>query len=80
MTEGKGKETWNHTASIMAIIANANRDSKKQKRPFSADDFNPYAIKKRKKEEDSGKAGFAMLKEVFCGGQPKVKLTKPEEN
>ena len=42
MAEGLGRERWAHTSLICALIANANRDPKKQ-RPFRPDEFNPYA-------------------------------------
>jgi len=42
MTEGLGRQQWAHTSLICALIANANRDPKKQ-RPFRPDEFNPYA-------------------------------------
>ena len=34
---------WSYTSELMALIANCNRDPKKQPRPFVANDFNPYA-------------------------------------
>jgi hypothetical protein len=42
MAEGLGRERWAHTSLICSLIANANRDPKKQK-PFKPDDFNPYS-------------------------------------
>jgi hypothetical protein len=44
MAEGHHKDRWQHTASIMALIANVNRDPKKT-RPFKSSDFNPYVSK-----------------------------------
>jgi hypothetical protein len=41
MAEGQGRERWGHTATLCALIANANRDPKKH-RPFKPADFNPY--------------------------------------
>jgi len=40
MSEGHRKERWGHTASIMALLANINRDPKKHV-PFSPADFMP---------------------------------------
>ncbi|MHB1158236.1 MAG: hypothetical protein ACYC26_15535 [Phycisphaerales bacterium] len=41
MAEGYGQDRWAHTSLICALIANANRDPRKQ-RPIKPDDFNPY--------------------------------------
>jgi len=40
--EGRQKSEWGRTSLIACIIANANRDPSKQKRPFTPSDFNPY--------------------------------------
>ena len=42
MAESRARERWAHTSSVMALIANVNRDPKKG-RAFRPDDFNPYA-------------------------------------
>ena len=44
MAQGHGRERWAHTSLICAVIANAHRDSRKQ-RPVRPDDFNPYAVR-----------------------------------
>ena len=33
---------WNHTSSVMALMANANRDPKRRPTPFEPADFSPY--------------------------------------
>jgi len=33
---------WNHTSSVMALMANANRDPKRRPTPFEPSDFTPY--------------------------------------
>ena len=38
----RDKLEWSRTASIMALIANVNRDSKRRQEPFTIDDFSPY--------------------------------------
>jgi hypothetical protein len=43
MAEGRRKENWSHTSHLLAMLANANRDAKKQRQPFSPNDFNPFA-------------------------------------
>ena len=41
MYEGYEAQAWNHTASLMALLANANRDPKKT-RAFKMTDFHPH--------------------------------------
>jgi len=40
MSEARAQAMWAHTSSIMALIANVNRDPKRT-RPFKPSDFNP---------------------------------------
>lgn len=47
MAEGRQRSQWNQTASILAIIANVNRDEKKRSTPFSPSEFNPYSDAKQ---------------------------------
>jgi len=46
MAEARAKERWGHTSSLMALIANVNRDPKKHQ-AFRPDDFSPYAPRRR---------------------------------
>jgi len=41
MAETKARERWAHTSSLMALIANCNRDPKRRRRPWTPADFNP---------------------------------------
>lgn len=41
MLTGRRKHDWQQTASVCAVLANCHRDPKRQRRPFSPDDFNP---------------------------------------
>ena len=49
MATARQEADWSRTASIMAMLANINRDPKKRRRPFEAFDFmpEPYASKAR---------------------------------
>lgn len=40
---------WGHTSSMMALIANCNRDAKKQSKPYTPSDFDPFATKTQDK-------------------------------
>lgn len=42
MAEGRQRSQWNQTASILAMIANVNRDTSKRSTPFRPDEFNPF--------------------------------------
>ncbi|MBI1374490.1 MAG: hypothetical protein GC159_17370 [Phycisphaera sp.] len=71
MAEAKTKENWSHTASLMALIANAHRDPKKKPSPFKADDFTPKA----RSAPQEPKSDITILKDVFIkprrqGSQP----------
>lgn len=41
MDEAAAKERWNHTASLMALLANINRDPNRNPIPYFVDDFHP---------------------------------------
>lgn len=41
MAEARGKTEWARTGAILAMLANVNRDPKKQK-AFKPSDFNPF--------------------------------------
>ena len=47
MAEGRGREMWGHTSTVLAMMANCNRDPKKS-RVFSPSDFYPYAARRRR--------------------------------
>jgi len=68
MAEGRCREHWNHTASILAMLANVNRDPKKL-RAFKPDDFNPYVGTKVVRLDK--KDGFKVLKDLFVNPQRK---------
>ena len=36
------RRMWNHTSSVLAMVANVNRDRKRQSKPYIPADFNPY--------------------------------------
>ena len=63
MAEARMREDWRHTSSVMALIANSNRDPKKS-RPLKPRDFDPFA-----KSHQAVKVGVEILKEVFIDGR-----------
>ena len=61
MAEARCKERWSHTAALMALIANVNRDPKKTS-PYKPTDFNPYHQSRR---GPIPKVGIEALKQAF---------------
>ncbi len=55
MTEARLSHVWDHTSSMLAMLANCHRDPKKQ-RAFSAERFHPYRTKR------SGSGGLAITR------------------
>ena len=68
MTIARQSEAWNHTASVMALIANVNRDPKKG-RPLRPADFHPVQVVKRPKAAPL-KGDIGLLKTVFIDNAP----------
>ena len=63
MQEGHADELWSHTSSIMALIANCNRDPEKRKHPFTPADFNPLAH--RQTESEAKERPLSELKDEW---------------
>jgi hypothetical protein len=66
MAEARGRDYWNHTSAVLAMIANVNRDPKKTP-AFQPADFDPYRPPKAVRVDR--KTGFARLKSVFIDGK-----------
>ena len=71
MTEGMNRNRWAHTASLMAHLANLNRDPKRP--AYMAEDFNPM-VEERKADLPRMK-GVSALK-MLLGPNPKVVVRK----
>ena len=63
MAQAASKERWAHTSTMLALIANVNRDPKKT-RPFKPADFDPYSAKDRRNEAIEV-TDMAVLKDAF---------------
>jgi hypothetical protein len=63
MAEARMKDEWSRTSSLMALIANVNRDPKKT-RAFKPRDFDPFA-----RSGEPVKADVGVLKDVFIEGR-----------
>lgn len=65
MAEAKGRDDWAHTSSLLAMLANVNRDPKKQ-RPLKPSDFNPYEPRSSTSQGiPLNKDTIGLLKTVF---------------
>ncbi len=61
MAEARGRDRWAHTSTILAMIANVNRDPKKS-RPFKPQDFSPYRPVRKGPRK---KVPLSFLRDVF---------------
>ena len=50
MTQARQEDSWNHTAALLTMLANVNRDPKKG-RTFKPADFHPALPARRKRAE-----------------------------
>lgn len=48
MVEGRSRETWRHTSTLVWIVAEVNRSRKKRARPFTPEEFDPYERRSRR--------------------------------
>ncbi len=72
MAEAKSRDNWNHTASILALIINVNRDPKKH-RAVSPKQLNPYEQRSGKKDT---KLAFKYMKALWCEKENHVQKTQ----
>ena len=68
MVEEQQDNLWDHTASIMAIIAEVNRDKKKNPTPFTAARFHPR--KAKRKQPTIEQVDLKILKSIFVDRRP----------
>lgn len=65
MSQARQREQWNHTAAVMAMLANIHRDPKRS-RPFKPADFHPMPAESGgATERPVLKGDVSMLKSVF---------------
>lgn len=66
MAEGRSRERWAHTSSLLALMANAHRDPDAS-HVYKPGDFNPHY---QRPEPIVGKADIGVLKQVFVDNRP----------
>jgi hypothetical protein len=64
MAQSRQTENWNHTAALLAMLANVHRDPKKG-RALKPSDFHPVPKPKTKAEQPPIKGDIRMLKTLF---------------
>ena len=66
MAEARSRGDWAHTAAVMALIANVNRDPKKS-RSFKPADFDPFRQKtaRDRRAEAIEVTDLGTLKDAF---------------
>lgn len=52
MAERRIEYDWNHTAAVMALLAEANRDPSKRSRPYRPEEFHPLHQRRRRRRRD----------------------------
>lgn len=73
MADAATDQRWNHTGSLMALLANVHRDPKKKPSPYKPADFHPRKEPRPRKHEQlevDQKEGFRLLKQVFVTKSP----------
>ena len=63
MHDARTVDAWNHTAAVLALLANAHRDTHKKPSPFKPADFHPCL--ERRRRERPPVADITVLKAVF---------------
>lgn len=63
MADSHQTDAWNHTAAVLAMLANTHRDPKKT-RAFKPSDFHP-GTRRKKATEAAPKVDISVLKTVF---------------
>lgn len=69
MAEGRNRRAWDHTASLVATLANIPLMVWGKRPEFTAEQFHPYAAEQRRSSEPAvrlnGKEGIALLKSIY---------------
>jgi len=68
MARARQQDNWNHTAAVLALLANVNRDPKRG-RPFKPSDFHPVQAASQETPRPL-KGDIRMLKAVFVDNAP----------
>ncbi|GIX04628.1 MAG: hypothetical protein KatS3mg114_0497 [Planctomycetaceae bacterium] len=67
MADARQSDLWNHTAAVLALLANAHRDPRKT-RPVRPADFHPR--RRTASSQPAPKTDISILKTVFVDRGP----------
>ena len=81
MAQARQEDHWNHTAALMALLANVNRDPKRG-RAFKPADFHPAlpARRERAGPPQPLKGEIGMLKTIFVDQRPLSPMAARRQN
>lgn len=79
MARARDASEWARTAAAMALLANVNRDSKRRRKPFEPDDFNPCVERQKQPARDLRPEELQLMREMFERGPFQRRKTKPKE-
>ena len=68
MLEARRREEWDHTSTVLAMLANVNRDPKRRPTAFTPAEFHPMSVKPT--HADLPKIGVRELKQVLSAKGP----------
>ncbi len=72
MSEGAGRERWQHTSAILCMMANNARDPKKTK-AYKPEQFDPYAIAAKKERNTADPQSLELLRDTLLAMQGRKK-------
>jgi hypothetical protein len=64
MADARQTDDWNHTAALLALLANVHRDPRKT-HPFQPADFHPGVQRTQRPHDPHPKVDITVLKTVF---------------
>lgn len=79
MAEGRSQNLWQHTSSVLALLANLHRDPKKSS-VFKPSDFNPYTKPETTSEAQVPQVKISSLKDLFIRDGAKVKVIPSDQS
>ncbi len=48
MVEARQRDQWQHTAQVLCLVANCNRDEKRRSSPYEPWEFHPLELRDRR--------------------------------
>lgn len=70
MAEAKAEAEWDHTASLMALIAEVNRNHEARSRPYAPAEFHPMHQRTKTPRREMSEAEAAARLYALSGHRP----------